>query len=270
VALGPDAVVYHKKRQRDKSGLPRDEWTPLGGRFEGSLAGVAVDETRLSLFALDADGAAFHKSYIDGEPPDAAWQPLGGAFVGSLGVTPGPRNHIELFGVDREGTAYHRSIDPTGCNTRDDWERIGANVTGELSPLYSQRAGVTVFTLGRDGSVAYKRLDGEEWQPGAGKWESLGGQFEGVLTARLLADGGVLLVVICSDRSVHTLNWSNYPEDRANQGWEAVGTIDSIFESLGREWKRASPPALEGSESTVEDKVEAEPLRARSHVAGKR
>jgi len=52
------------------------------------------------------------------------------------------------------------------------------------------------LALGRNGNVLHKRRQRREWCRAAGKWESLGGKFEGVLTASLLPDGNVLLIVI--------------------------------------------------------------------------
>jgi hypothetical protein len=244
-ALGPDGAVFYKLISREEPGLPRDEWIGLGGRFAGPLAAVAVDETRISLVAVDAEGAPYYKSYADGDSPEAAWQPLGGTFVGPVAVTSGPRNGIELFGIDREGIVHHRSLEATApTGESGDWNRLVGEATSALSPVYSPRTGLALFALGRDGNVLHKRRDGREWQPGAGEWESLGGSFQGVLTARLLPEGGVLLVVIGSDRTVHALTWRNYPEERPDEPWKAVGTIDSLFESLGRAWTRGSEPAM--------------------------
>ena len=168
---------------------------------------------------------------------------MGGTFAGRLAVISGQRNSLELFAVDSEGNAFHRSLEEGHrSNGRGKWDRLGSKVETTLAPVYSSRTGLALFALGRNGNVLHKRRERREWVPGAGRWDSLGGGFDGVLTARLLPDESVLLIVIASDRSVHTLTWRDYPERKPEERWEDVGTIDSIFESLLVEARRPSRP----------------------------
>jgi hypothetical protein len=238
-AMGPDGSVQFTAVTRDERAAHRNEWINVGGQFTGPLTVVGVEDSRVSMFALDRHGAPFHKSYSEGDRPDAEWQPLGGTFAGRLTVVAGRRDSLDLFAIDNEGSVFHRSLDGGRLNNETGkWERIGSKTGSALAALYSARAGLAVFALGRNGNVLYKRRERREWVPGAERWESLGGRFEGVLTARLLSDGGVLLVVISSDRSVHSLTWQDYPERKPEEGWQRMGTIDSIFESLLQESRR--------------------------------
>jgi hypothetical protein len=70
-ALGLDGIVYAKAVGAEAHTLPRNQWTRLGGDFAGGLTAVAVDELRVELFALNREGAVFHKSYANGEVPIA-------------------------------------------------------------------------------------------------------------------------------------------------------------------------------------------------------
>ena len=61
-AIGPEGSVYFRSVTRDAPVKAVPEWISLGGRFAGPLTAVAVDDSRISLFALDREGAPFHRS----------------------------------------------------------------------------------------------------------------------------------------------------------------------------------------------------------------
>jgi hypothetical protein len=242
VSIGPDGAVYHKADFADTRPAPRTEWTRLGGWFTGPLTAVASGPDRVSLFALDSGGGVFYRSQRDGDPPEAAWENLGGEFAGPVVAVTGPKSQIELFACARDGTVFYRTMKKEG-RASGEWENLGGKVSGLLAPVYTPRTGLSLFALGRDGVVVHKCRSGKEWRPGAAKWDSLGGEFRGWITATYANDGTMLLAVFAEDRTVHVQRWENYPEEPPSKRWETAGTIDSILEELlSRPETRSVPP----------------------------
>jgi hypothetical protein len=231
VSLGPDGAVYHKTQSADEFPTSRTQWTCLGGQFTGPLTAVASGPDSVSLFVLGHGGEVFYKSHRDGDQPDAEWEKLGGKFAGPVGAVAGPKGQIELFAVATDGTVFYRTVKKDG-RASGNWENLGGKVSGLLAPVYTPRTGLSLFALGLDGMILHKSRSGKEWRPGAAKWDSLGGEFRGWITATYSNDGTMLLVVFAEDRTVHVQRWEHYPEEPPSKRWEKMGTIDSILEGL--------------------------------------
>jgi hypothetical protein len=262
-ALGLDGSVYAKAVGAEAHTLPPNQWTRLGGDFAGGLTAVAVDELRVELFALDREGAVFHKSYANGESTDSDWRPLGGSFVGPLAAATTPESMIELFGADREGKVHRLVFQANGHAGPGGWEELGGDVANGPVALDAPGLGVGLFALGRSGEVLHKRRSGRDWQPDGSRWNSLGGQFAGgALSTRLQEDGTLLIVVLTPDKMLHTIEWQDYPEGHPKEHWTEAGSLDDLFQSAlpAPEDVPVRPlPPKAGNCDRVEDRASAAP-----------
>jgi hypothetical protein len=228
VAPGGAAFVATSSR---KPAARVDRWTRIGGEVEGPLTVVASGADRLSLFTLGADGAVAHKSWSRDVPSNDQWEPLGGAFVGPLAAAVAPDGRIEIFGLGRDGSVFHRTLNAAeGGRAASDWEVIGEGVGGSLTAFSSPR-GVSVVALGRGGEVLHKLRRGNDWRPAGREWQSLGAAPAGPLSAELVEDDIAVLAVLAEDETVHLLPWRNYPDTPPVDGWQRVGTINSLLDA---------------------------------------
>jgi hypothetical protein len=230
--LGPDGSIYAKAVGAEARTPPRNQWMRLGGDFAGGLTAVAVDEWRVEFFALDREGAVFHKTYANGEGPDGDWSPLGGSFVRPLAATTARASIIELFGADREGHVHRLVFETDGRPGPDRWEELGGDAANGPITVDVPGLGVGLFALSRSGEVLHKRRSGRDWQPEGSRWDSLGGEFPGgTLGTRLREDGTLLIVVLTPDKMLHTIEWQDYPKRRPEERWTEAGSLDDLFQS---------------------------------------
>lgn len=244
VFLDPEGAVYHQALEEDSRAWRRTPWTRLGGQFEGPMTVVAAGPERISLFGLSPDGAVLYKTHApNGGSLDEDWQSLGGEFVGHVTAATGADGAIEVFATSEDGSVFHRPlVGPQREQPRAVWERVGDTTSGSIVALTSPRRGLSLFALGRDGEVLHKRrpLEEQEWWPADREWESLGIASEGSLGAEWAEDDGLILTVIGQDETVRVLAWSAYPEARPGNGWQTVGSIESLLQ--GRTVEGEAPP----------------------------
>jgi len=237
VVLDPDGAVYHQELGKDPRAWRDAPWTTLGGRFEGPLTVVAVGPERVNLFGLSPEGAVLHKSHAPDERPDEDWHTLGGDFVGPVVAATGADEAIELFATSEDGSVFHRALaHPRRKQPRGEWERVGDGIGGSIAALFSPRTGLSLFALGRGGEVLHKRRPPrkEQWRPADREWETLGLASGGLLSAEWVGDEGLLLAVVAQDETVRVLAWSAYPEAPPSEGWQIIGTVNSLLQTQGK------------------------------------
>ena len=239
VVVGPDGAVYYQALGYAARDSGNGGWTNLGGRLEGPLTGVSGEPDHISLFGLSPDGAVLHKTHAPDTRPDDDWQTLGGSFVGPVKAVAGADGEIELFATDEDGSVSHRTLaDPLGGQPEEEWERIGAGIGGSIAALFSPRTGLSLFALGRGGEVLHKRRPPqEEWEPEGLEWETLGVTSDGTLSAEWVEDDVLLLAVVAEDETVRVLAWPHYPDEPPREGWQVIGTVNSLLQAQipGRE-----------------------------------
>jgi hypothetical protein len=225
---GPGGALYHQALGED----PRAEgsWANLGGRFQGPVTVVATGPDRVSLFGLSPEGAVLHTSHAADDRPEEDWQSLGGAFMGRLVAVIGADGVIELFALSADGSVFQRTLRERGDPTSE-WEPIGAGIMGAMAALFSPRTGLSLFALGRGGEVLYKRRPPKgDWRPAGREWETLGVASDGLLSAEWVGDEALLLAVVAADETVRVLAWPGYPDLPPAQGWQHVGTVNSLLQ----------------------------------------
>ena len=244
VILGPDGAVYHQAAAHDPLASENGSLANLGGRFEGPLTVVASGDDHVSLFGLSPEGAVLHKTHAPDARPDEDWQTLGGSFVGPVTAAAGADGEIELFALDEDGSVSHRTLaDPRRGEPEEEWERVGAGIGGSLAALFSPRAGLSLFALGRGGEVLHKRRPPQEdWQPEGPEWQTLGVASDGRLSAEWVGDEVVLLAVVAEDETVRILAWPRYPDEPPREGWQVVGTVNSLLQARLPEGEPATVP----------------------------
>jgi len=228
LVLGPDGAVYHHALAED----PRaeDSWTNLGGRFEGAVTMVATGPERVILFGLSPEGAVLYKTHAPDARSGDDWQTLGGAFVGRIVAAVGANGAIALFARGEDGSVSHRTLSERG-EPQSEWEPIGHGIADSMATLFSFRTGLSLFALGRGGEVLYKRRPlNEEWRPVGREWESLGVASDGLLSAEWVGDEALLLAVVAEDETVRVLAWPGYPDPPPPEGWQIVGTVNSLLQ----------------------------------------
>ena len=233
VILGPDGAVYHQATAHDPLASENGSLTNLGGRFEGRLTVVPAGNERVSLFGLSPEGGVLHKTHAPDAHPDEDWQTLGGSFIGPVTAAAGADGKVELFALDEDGTVAHRTLaDPQRAEPEEEWERVGAGIGGSLAALFSPRTGLSLFALGRGGEVLHKRRPPqEEWEPEGPEWETLGVASDGTLSAEWVGDEVLLLAVVAEDETVRVLAWQHYPAEPPREGWQVVGTVNSLLQA---------------------------------------
>ncbi len=224
--LAHDASLYHTHvptSPRAKKARRKAPWTHLASEVCDPVTVVAVGDL-LHVLMLDKDGRAMHQVQPTsaGQKVDA-WRSLGGSFVAPLAVA--TRSHaIDVFGLNAEGQVFHGDL-----AARHDvkWERIGDGIAGSLNAFVTQRGGVSIVAVGRDGDI--RHLDWSAHAPAcdSSKWNSLGAAPLGALRAEVFLDV-VVLAALADDETVHAASWRQCPElpDRLN--WRVLGTIDSL------------------------------------------
>jgi hypothetical protein len=101
-----------------------------------------------------------------------------------------------------------------------------------MAALFSPRTGLSLFALGHGGEVLYKRRPpNEEWRPVGREWERLGVASDGLLSAEWVGDDALLLAVVSEDETVRVLAWSAYPDVPPREGWQIVGTVNSLLQA---------------------------------------
>jgi hypothetical protein len=161
------------------------------------------------------------------------------SFVGPVAAAAGADGRIELFARDEDGSVAHRTLDdPQRGQLEEEWERVGGGIGGSIAALFSPRTGLSLFALGRDGEVLHKRRPPqEEWEPEGLEWETLGVASDGTLSAEWVEDGVLLLAVVAEDETVRVLAWPHYPDEPPREGWQVIGTVNSLLQAQipGRE-----------------------------------
>ncbi len=230
VVFGPDGTVYHQALADDPRHADDGRWTELGGRFAGPLT-VVAGAGHVSLFGLSPDGAVLHKTHAPSDRPDDDWQTLGGSFAGRVTAVAGADGEIELFATDEDGSVSHRTLtDPRRGQTDEEWERVGEGIAGPIAALFSPRTGLSLFALGRGGEVLHKRRAPQEgWESTGSAWESFGVASAGTLSAEWVGNEVPLLCVVDEDETVRVLAWPGYPEERPREGWQTIGTVNSLL-----------------------------------------
>lgn len=178
---------------------------PARGFVQSPPSAVALSSTEVHVFAVGADGAAYHNALSGSCVPTCqpgTWESIGrpvarvpGGFLGSIAAVSTSTNRIELLGLGSDGKAYRKSYDRNPAPTwtpaiSADWQPIGGRtgVTLSASPAASSW-GVNrfdIFASGSDGKVYHKYFDGawRSWTaldpsslPGSqlGDWEPIGG-----------------------------------------------------------------------------------------------
>ena len=249
VIFGPDGTVYHQALAGDPRDAGNGRWTDLGGRFAGPLT-VVAGAGHVSLFGLAPDGAVLHKTHAPGDRPDDDWQTLGGSFVGPVRAVAGADGAIELFAIDEDSSVSHRTLaDPRKGQTDEAWERVGDGVEGPIAALFSPRTGLSLFALGRGGEVLHKRRAPQEgWESAGSAWESLGVASEGTLSAEWVGNEVLLLCVVAEDETVRVLAWPRYPEEGPREGWQTIGTVNSLLRGqLPLDVSPTAPDELKGT-----------------------
>ncbi len=231
VRLAPGGAAYVTTSSR-KPAAPGDRLTRIGGEVAGPLTVVSSSADRVSLFALDRDGAVAHKSLLPDVPPNDEWETLGGAFVGPIAAAVGLDGRIEIFGLASDGGVFHRTLGAAGCGqAARDWQFIGDGVGGSLTAFSSPRGGVSVVASGRKGEVLHKLRCDDEWRPAGREWQSLGAAPAGPLSGELVEDDIVVLAVLSENETIQVLPWRNYPDTPPGDGWQCVGTINSLLDA---------------------------------------
>jgi hypothetical protein len=226
--LGPGGDLYHQALGEN----PRaeDSWANLGGRFQGPVTVVASRPDHVSLFGLSPEGAVLYKNHAADARPEEGWQTLGGVFIGRVVAAIGATGRIELFAQRDDGSVSHRTLTESGQPQRE-WESIGGGIAGSMAALFSPRTGLSVFTLGRGGRVLYKRRPpNEERWPASREWENLGVASDGLLSAEWVGEEALLLAVVAEDETVRVLAWLTFPDVPPREGWQIVGTVNSLLQ----------------------------------------
>ncbi len=94
----------------------------------------------------------------------------------------------------------------------------------------------------RRGGPAQTPPPQEDWQPEGPEWETLGVASDGTLSAEWVGDGVVLLAVVAEDETVRILAWPRYPDEPPREGWQVVGTVNSLLQAQIPERESATVP----------------------------
>jgi hypothetical protein len=227
--LDPGGMLYHQTLGQDRRA--EGSWTNLGGQFQDTVTVVATGPDSVSLFGLSAEGAVLYKAHASDARPETDWQKLGGAFIGRVIAATGEEGRIELFALREDGSVSHRTLSERG-QPQADWEEIGGGIAGAMAALFSSRTGLSLFAIGRGGEVLYKRRPlNEEWRPAGREWETLGVASDGLLSAEWVGDEALLLAVVAEDETVRVLVWPTYPYAPPREGWQIVGTVNSLLQA---------------------------------------
>ena len=191
---------------------------------------VATGPEQVILFGLSPEGAVLSKTHAADARPEEDWQTLGGAFIGRVVAATGADGVIELFALSEDGSVFQRILSERGEPTSE-WDPIGAGIAGAMAALFSPRTGLSLFALGRGGEVLCKRRPPkEDWRPVGREWESLGVASDGVLSAEWVGDEALLLAVVAADETVRVRAWPGYPDLPPAEGWQRVGTVNSLLQ----------------------------------------
>ena len=227
--LDPSGVLYHQMLGHEHRS--EGAWTNLGGRFQDPVTVVATGPDHVSLFGLSPDGAVLYKTHASNTRPETDWQTLGGAFIGRVIAAIGEEGRIELFALSKANSVCHRTLTERG-QPQTDWAEIGGGIADTMAALFSSRTGLSLFALGRGGEVLYKRRPlNEEWRPASRQWETLGIASDGLLSAEWVGEEALLLAVVAEDETVRVLAWPTYPDASPREGWQTVGTVNSLLQA---------------------------------------
>ena len=188
------------KRFENGAWSPGDmRWRRLPGKITAEPEALEHAD-HVHLVARGVSGRAFFR-HLDGD-----WIPVNDTPIEGRPTLAALRDHgVQVFARGEDGRALHC---PLGDGEVDDvrsWTDLGGRISSDVCAVSDHAAEtVHVFARGISGRLFHKWYDGHSWQPGASRWEDLGGQGMGGASAACTPDGSVhLLVTGISARPFH-------------------------------------------------------------------
>jgi lysophospholipase L1-like esterase len=194
------------------------------------VTAVSWAPNRLDLFARDARGSIFIKSWLPGWIPPDGMTAIGGPAVGGEAFIGSPRsvswgpNSLHVFALGASGNLLLKAWSGTNWvpAPASDWLSLGAPSSG----LATEPAVVSwgpdrldVFATGEDGKIY-----GNAWAPGWTGWISLGGgSFVGAPAAVSWAPNVLHVFARHKDGSLHFKAWDGQQWVPSVTGWVSLG-----------------------------------------------
>lgn len=225
--VGEDSQVWTAYYDPRIANPKWEGWFPLGGNIKKgtNISAISTVEGGVSLFAVGIDDAVW-SAYYDpriANPKWSSWFSLGGKVrtgsnVAAVSATKGGSS---LFVIGTDGAIYSAYYDPRIANPKwSNWFSLGGQfrANSDVTAISAIEGGVSLFSVGMDGSVWSTYYDPRVANPKWENWFSLGGKVreKTSVSAVSATEGGVSLFVVGTEGGVYS---AYYDPRIANPKW---------------------------------------------------
>ena len=175
-----------------------------------TVAGAAVasmSSNRMDLFKKGADGALWHKTFVDSW---TGWVSLGGGLRSEPAAVSWGENRIDVFVRGLDDALWHRRFDGAWSG----WESLGGALTSGPTVSSTAPGRLEVFARGLDNALHHRRYDGS-WSG----WLALGGTVTSDPAAVSWGSNRIDLFARGTDMAL----WHRWWNGSSWSGWQSLG-----------------------------------------------